>query len=118
LRHYDKTTAGFDRSSFQYVFVAGEPSYQDQVPSGLVSTWHKAKREVKISSLSGDAKAQEKRLQGWHNDANLLPPFKENQSGSVLNLTFDLAEATASQCRELAVRIWVLLGYETSLFNR
>jgi hypothetical protein len=119
LRHYDKKTAELDHSSYRYVFVfaEGEPSYCDESPGGLVFTYSRARKEVKISFLSGDPKAQELRLFAWRHSSNVLPAFKASQSGSVLTITFDIADATASQCRELAVRIWLMLGFENALFN-
>ena len=117
LRHYDKRTGAADRTSANYLRAEDASIYRDEAPGGVVFTYLQAISQVKISYLSGDAKAQEVRLRSWQYEGNLLPPFKESQSGSVLTLTFDMAGAIASQRRELAVNIWHLLGYDTSLFS-
>ncbi|PWT98076.1 MAG: hypothetical protein C5B53_07160 [Candidatus Melainabacteria bacterium] len=117
LRHYDKRTAASDHTSSDYLRAQDKSIYRDEAPGGVVFTYLQGSMQVKISHLSGDAKAQDLRQQGWHYIANLLPPFKESQSGSLLTLTFDMKEAIAGQRRELAFNIWHLLGYDTSLLN-
>jgi hypothetical protein len=110
LRHYDKKSAAFDRSSPDYLSTEDKSFYRDEKAQGLVFEYSQSNGQAKISFMSDDPRAQELRKSAWKDSSDRLPVYEASQSGSVLAVTFDVAQSVAGKRWALAVLIWHLLG--------